>query len=90
MFGMATVPAVLLALGMIYCPESPRWLYKVGHINLEVTQPCLQRLNVGVCSETTSYFSCKNYITVVLSLTRVTSVVNMYFKTSIMCSQTVG
>lgn len=31
MFGIATVPAILLALGMVYCPESPRWLYKVGH-----------------------------------------------------------
>lgn len=30
MFALATVPAVLLGLGMAYCPESPRWLYKNG------------------------------------------------------------
>lgn len=47
MFGMATVPAVLLALGMIYCPESPRWLYKVGHINLEVDSTLLAAVECG-------------------------------------------
>lgn len=31
MFALATVPAVLLGLGMAYCPESPRWLYKVSY-----------------------------------------------------------
>lgn len=29
MFGIAVIPAALLAIGMAYCPESPRWLYKV-------------------------------------------------------------
>ena len=30
MFGIAVIPAALLAIGMAYCPESPRWLYKVS------------------------------------------------------------
>lgn len=29
MFGVAVVPAVLLALGMAFSPESPRWLAQV-------------------------------------------------------------
>ncbi|KAL8171532.1 LOW QUALITY PROTEIN: hypothetical protein V2J09_023336 [Rumex salicifolius] len=30
MFGVAVVPSVLLALGMSFCPESPRWLFQQG------------------------------------------------------------
>ncbi|KAK9705958.1 hypothetical protein RND81_07G095300 [Saponaria officinalis] len=29
-FWLATVPAVTLALGMVFCAESPQWLYKQG------------------------------------------------------------
>lgn len=29
MFGIALVPSLLMALGMAFSPESPRWLYQV-------------------------------------------------------------
>ncbi|KAH9306195.1 hypothetical protein KI387_010599 [Taxus chinensis] len=31
MFTVAIVPAVLMAVGMIFAPESPRWLFQVGY-----------------------------------------------------------
>ena len=41
MFGVAVAPSILLALGMVFSPESPRWLFQVffarlcSHIWLE-------------------------------------------------------
>ncbi|XP_021296404.1 plastidic glucose transporter 4 isoform X2 [Herrania umbratica] len=32
MFGIAAVPSILLALGMAFSPESPRWLFQQGKI----------------------------------------------------------
>ncbi|KAF5479914.1 hypothetical protein F2P56_000697 [Juglans regia] len=32
MFGIAIVPSILLALGMAFSPESPRWLFQQGKI----------------------------------------------------------
>jgi Sugar (and other) transporter len=29
MFGIAVIPSILLALGMAFSPESPRWLFQV-------------------------------------------------------------
>jgi len=33
MFGLGTVPAALFLLGVLWLPESPRWLIKAGKIN---------------------------------------------------------
>src|SRR6202521_5875951 len=33
MFGLALVPAVLFGLGMLFLPESPRWLARRGHFD---------------------------------------------------------
>ena len=30
MFGVAVVPSILLAVGMAFSPESPRWLFQVS------------------------------------------------------------
>ncbi|KAK6150992.1 hypothetical protein DH2020_015924 [Rehmannia glutinosa] len=35
MFGFAVIPSVLLALGMAFSPESPRWLYQRNNLYLQ-------------------------------------------------------
>lgn len=42
MFGIGIIPAVLLSIGMIFLPESPRWLVKKD--KLELATKTLQRL----------------------------------------------
>jgi len=32
MFGVAVVPSILLAVGMAFSPESPRWLFQQGKV----------------------------------------------------------
>ena len=42
MFGLAIVPAAIFGLGMIFLPESPRWLVRKGH--REVARATLSRI----------------------------------------------
>jgi MFS transporter, SP family, galactose:H+ symporter len=42
MFGIGIIPAVLLSIGMIFLPESPRWLVKQNKLDLAIKT--LQRL----------------------------------------------
>jgi MFS transporter, SP family, galactose:H+ symporter len=42
MFGLAIVPAAIFGLGMIFLPESPRWLVRNGH--REVARATLSRI----------------------------------------------
>lgn len=55
MFGIAVIPAALLAIGMAYCPESPRWLYKV------YSSPALSRTfpDIRVILKFNGGFSCE-------------------------------
>ncbi|XP_062099074.1 plastidic glucose transporter 4-like [Humulus lupulus] len=32
MFGISAIPSILLAVGMCFSPESPRWLFQQGKI----------------------------------------------------------
>jgi MFS transporter, SP family, galactose:H+ symporter len=42
MFGLAVVPAAIFGLGMIFLPESPRWLVRKGH--REMARATLSRI----------------------------------------------
>jgi hypothetical protein len=44
MFGIAVIPSILLAVGMAFSPESPRWLFQVSVCNQK--KNCALRLSI--------------------------------------------
>jgi hypothetical protein len=44
MFGIAVIPSILLAVGMAFSPESPRWLFQVSVCN-QKKKLCTQVVN---------------------------------------------
>jgi hypothetical protein len=67
MFGIAVIPSILLAVGMAFSPESPRWLFQVSVCNQKKTvhsgcQYNSSEINIFFLALTAARKSCSSWI----------------------------
>jgi hypothetical protein len=56
MFGIAVIPSILLAVGMAFSPESPRWLFQVSVCSNNKIKNCALRLSIQQLSDQYFFF----------------------------------